>query len=103
MPGKRSYEEVLACFRAEGFRIGPHKAFQIARDASRARLMFCSEMDEAFSRALLLNPVKDLQTAVDQAMRDLPLGERIAVMPHAVSTIPYVNEKPMKAEHDLEL
>jgi nickel-dependent lactate racemase len=95
MPGKRSYEEVLARFRAEGFRIGPHKAFQIARDASRVRLMFCSDMDEQFSRALLLNPVKDLQTAVDLALRDLPPGERIAVMPHAVSTIPYASEKRM--------
>ncbi len=74
MQGKRSYEEVLACFRAEEFRIGPHKAFQIARDASRARLLFCSNMDEQFSRALLLNPVKDLQTAVDLALRRLAAG-----------------------------
>ena len=89
MISKRSYEEILDRFRAEGFRIGPHKAYQIARDASRVRLLFCSEMDERLSRTLLLNPVKDLQTAVDLALRDLPPGERIAVLPHAASTIPY--------------
>ena len=53
--------------------------------------MFCSEMDEKLSRALLLNPVKDLQTALDLALTDLQPGERIGVLTHASSTIPYVH------------
>ncbi len=89
MSGKKSYDEVFERFSAEGFRIGPHKAYQIARDASKTRLLFCSEMDERLSRALLLNPVKDLQTAVDLALPDLQPGERIGILPHASSTIPY--------------
>ena len=75
-------------FKADGFRIGPHKAFQIARDAAQFRLMFCSEMDENLTRALLLNPVKDLQTAVNIALADLHCGDRVGVLPHAASTIP---------------
>jgi len=47
-------------------------------------------MDEPLSRRLLLNPVKDLQTAVDLALRDLQPGQRIGVLPHASSTIPYL-------------
>lgn len=90
MHGKHSYTDILERFRAEGFRIGPHKAFQIARDASQYRLMFCSEMDETFARKLLLNPVRSLQTAVDLALADVQPGESIAVMPHASSTIPYL-------------
>jgi nickel-dependent lactate racemase len=90
MHGKKSYEEVLNSFKLEGFRIGPHKAYQIARDASRVHLMFCSEMDEDFARALLLHPVQNLQTAVDLALADLQPGERVAIMPHASSTIPYI-------------
>lgn len=90
MSGKGSYGEVLERFRAEGFRIGPHKAYQIARDASRLRLMFCSSMAEGRSRALLLNPVRDLQAALDLALPGLRPGERIGVLPHASSTIPYV-------------
>ena len=89
MRGKTSYAEVMARFNAEGFRIGPHKAYQIARDASRVRLLFCSEMDASLSRALLLNPVSSLQSALDQALADLQPGERIGVLPHASSTIPY--------------
>jgi lactate racemase len=90
MPGKHSYAEVLQRFSAEGFRIGPHKAFQIARDASHVRLLFCSEMDEALALRLLLNPAPDLQSAVDLALADLQPGERIGILPHASSTIPLV-------------
>lgn len=90
MQGKHSYAEVLQSFQAEGFQIGPHKAYQIARDASRVRLLFCSEMDERRSNALLLNPVHDLQTALEMAVASLPAGERIGILPHASSTIPYI-------------
>ncbi len=87
--GKRSFAEVIKQFQAEGFRIGPHKAFQIARDASQIHLMLYSGLDENLARALLFNPVNDLQTAVDTALADLKPGERVGVMPHAASTIPY--------------
>ncbi len=90
MLGKRSYAEVLQHFSDEGFHIGPHKAYQIARDASRVRLLFCTDMDQDLARALLLNPVRDLQTAIDLALADLQPGERIGILPHASSTIPYI-------------
>ena len=56
MPGKISYEDVFQQFSAEGFRIGPHKAYQIARDASKVRLMFYSEMDETFAKGSAAKP-----------------------------------------------
>ncbi len=87
---RRSREEVLDAFRVEGFRIGPHKAFQIARDTEAARLVVCSDMPSASARRLLLDPVEDLQTAVDRAVSGLGDGERIAVVPHAASTIPHL-------------
>ncbi len=90
MSGHNSYDEVCRHFCDEGFRIGPHKAYQIARNASQVRMLFCSEMDEQLARRLLLNPIKDLQTAVDLTLRDLQPGERIGVLPHASSTIPYL-------------
>jgi nickel-dependent lactate racemase len=92
MQGKRSYAEVIQKFNAEGFHIGPHKAYQIARDASQVRLLFCSEMDTALAEALLLNPVPDLQTAIGLTVADLLPGEHIGILPHASSTIPYISE-----------
>jgi nickel-dependent lactate racemase len=92
MRDKHSYADVLQSFAEEGFRVGPHKGFQIARDASRGRLMFYSEMDMNLARALLLNPVRDLQSALDLALANMQPGERVGVMPHASSTIPHLME-----------
>jgi nickel-dependent lactate racemase len=89
-----SFDEVLARFKAEGFRIGPHKAFQIARDGSRVRLLFISEMDPAFARRLLLTPMPSLQAALDLALADLPPNARIGVMPMANATIPVLTRPP---------
>lgn len=92
MLGKTSYQQVLDSFFGGEFRIGPHKAYQIARDASRIQIMFYSDMDEEFSRALLLNPVTDLQSALDQALKNLEPDARIGVMTRAASTIPLVKD-----------
>lgn len=88
--GKNTYPEVIESFRKEGFRIGPHKAYQVARDASKFRLMTCTAMDRELASALLLNPVEDLQTAIDIALTNLDHGERIGILPYASSTIPYI-------------
>jgi nickel-dependent lactate racemase len=93
MPGKTSYDDVFQQFSAEGFHIGPHKAYQIARDASKVNFMFYSEMDTDLSKALLLNPVTDLQSALDAALADLQPGEHVGFLPHASSTIPYIEER----------
>jgi nickel-dependent lactate racemase len=90
MAGKTSHAQALAEFAREGFRIGPHKAFQIARDASQVRLFFVSQMPVEQARALLLNPVESLQAAVDAALESLPATARIGVLPNAASTIPYI-------------
>ena len=82
-----SMEQVLDAFKAEGFRIGPHKAFQIARDTVDARLVVCSEMAEELTGRLLLDAASDLQSALDDTVDPT---DRIAVLPHATTTIPYV-------------
>ena len=90
--GMQSSQDVLDRFHAEGFRVGPHKAFLIARDSSKARLMFVSELEPQLAQSLLLSPAKDLQSAVDLALNTLLSGERIGILPHASSTIPFLKE-----------
>jgi lactate racemase len=90
MEGKNSFEDVLTCFQMEGFRVGPHKAYLIARDASKSRLLMCSEMEESLARKLLLHPLCNLQKAIDIAIHELPVDARIGVLPHASSTIPFI-------------
>ncbi|MGD8491435.1 MAG: nickel-dependent lactate racemase [Anaerolineae bacterium] len=88
MMGMRSYNEVLAKFGREGFRIGPHKAYQIARDAARVRTLLVSEMAPALVRRLLLTPTASLDVALELALPDLPAQARVGIMPRASSTIP---------------
>jgi nickel-dependent lactate racemase len=85
--GRTSHEDVLDAFRREGFRIGVHKAFLIARDALDAHLVVCSDMPDRLAGRLLLDTAPDLQAALDAAV--VP-GGRIAVLPHASTTIAYL-------------
>ncbi len=85
---RHSNEEVLTRFAEEGFRVGPHKAFQIARDATRVNVLLVSDMKPDFVRQLLLTPVVSLQEAVNTAVSTLPPSAHIGVMPKANVTIP---------------
>jgi nickel-dependent lactate racemase len=88
MQGKTSYQDVFEHFAAEGFQVGPHKAYQIARDAAPYFVQLISDMPPDFVRYLLLNPAPDLQTAIDHALQNLPDDARIGIMPLANATIP---------------
>ncbi len=90
MTGMETYPQVFERFEQEGFRVGPHKAFQIARDASNVKLRFLSDMSADFARALLLNPISDLQLAIDETLKNLTSDARVGLMPRASSTIPFV-------------
>jgi hypothetical protein len=83
-----SHEAVIARFSREGYAIGPHKAFQISRDASRFRVLLHSEMPGPFVERLLLTPIPDFQQAVTDAVDGLAPGSRIGIMPLANATIP---------------
>ncbi len=83
-----SQEAVLTRFPREGFQVGPHKAYQIARDAVQVQVLLVSEMAPTKVRRLLLNPAATLQEAVDDVIRSIPASARIGVMPKANNTIP---------------
>ena len=91
-PAMTSHAAVLERFAREGYRIGPHKAFQIARDASRVTVRLHSTMAPAFVAQLLLEPEADFQAAVARTAGDLPPHSRIGVMPRANVTIPILRE-----------
>jgi nickel-dependent lactate racemase len=91
MEGVTSYAEVFEKFRREGFRIGPHKAYQIARDASRAHVQLMSQMPPETVRRLLLDPAVTLDEALAVALARLPAGGRVGVMTLANATIPVLD------------
>ena len=86
--GRTSHADVIEQFKREGFHIGPHKAFQIARDAAPRRLLFVTEISEALVKKLLLTRCASLEEALALACAGLPKTARIGVMPYANATIP---------------
>lgn len=82
--------EVLEKFDRVDFRVGPHKAFQFARELVRIRVILVSEMPEDLVRKLYLIPSKSPQAAVQLAVEMLSPFARAAVMPRAINTIPLI-------------
>jgi nickel-dependent lactate racemase len=93
-PGLTSHQAVIQRFTQEGYRIGPHKAFQISRDASRFRVLLRSDLPVAFVEGLLLTPVADVQQALADAIARLAPPARIGLMPLANTTIPVLATTP---------
>jgi nickel-dependent lactate racemase len=94
MSDKRSHQEVLASFERERFRVGPHKAYLIARDARRVRPVLVSDMDPSLVCHLLFTPAANMDEALGHACSRLAPGARIGIMPRASSTIPYIDTQP---------
>jgi nickel-dependent lactate racemase len=94
LKGMHSHEEVLARLEREGIRVGPHKAWQISRDASRVHVILVSEMDPVLVRRLLLIPASSVDEAIGMVASELAQGVRVGILPRASSTIPTIGEEP---------
>ena len=90
---KTSHAQVIEAFKHEGYRIGAHKAFQIARDAIRERVLFITEMQSDLVSKLLLTKLAGIDEALSIALRDLPPNVRIGILPYANATIPILAEE----------
>lgn len=100
MAGLSSPAEVFAKSRAMGFRVGPHKAFQVARDAARVSIVLVSMIPADLVSRLLMHPAATLEEAVQTGFHLLsptpPQDLRIAILPRATNTIPDIAvERPL--------
>lgn len=85
--GRGSHEQVLRDFEAEGFRIGPHKAFQVAREATRFRTRWVTELPGELAERLLLETCDSVEAAVDEVLGSSAARPRVGIMPAANATI----------------
>jgi nickel-dependent lactate racemase len=87
-----NYADVFAKFEREGFRVGPHKAVLIARDASRLQgVWLVSELAADVVRQMLLNPAT-LGGALTEALQKLPADAQIGIMPLGNATVPFLSD-----------
>lgn len=89
LDGVDSPEGVGDKFQQEGFSIGPHKAYQIARDATRLNLFLVSDLPDDLARKFFFRPARSISQALEVILPCLPASARIAILPSATHTIPY--------------
>jgi nickel-dependent lactate racemase len=88
MRGLGSTDEVFTAFKELGFRVGPHKAYQVARLLNNFTIVMVSSISPEKIKALLMEPAPSVQEAFNTHSRHLDPGEAVAVLPHATTTIP---------------
>lgn len=78
-----AHRAVIDRFTAEGFRVGPHKAYQIARDSVDRRVIWITDIP---------NPehfLMETAPSLDEALARVGIeGKHIGVIPYANATIP---------------
>jgi nickel-dependent lactate racemase len=79
-----SHQAVIERFTQEGYRVGPHKAYQIARDTVGRRVVWVTALPDPAS--LLLESAPTLQDAINRVLD--PGIRRVGVLPYANATIP---------------
>ena len=84
--------EVFQKFHQQGFRVGPHKAFQVAREAARLSIIMVSKIAPDKVAQLLITPASNLDSAYQIACGLLSHASdsepRTVILPRATNTIP---------------
>jgi lactate racemase len=85
----RRWEDVSPRIEQLGFKVGPHKALQFAREALRTKILLVSSMPEELVRSVLLEPAASIESAISNGVQVLQNSSiRCAILPHATNTIP---------------
>lgn len=88
--GSKTPDEVIHDFEMMKFKIGPHKAFQIAQQAKRNIIFLVSDIpsdDYSGSMMILCNQVEE---ALSSSWEFLPANPHVAVLPYAINLMPKI-------------
>ena len=83
-----SPQGILARFRQEGFHLGAHKAFLVARDLARLDVLLCSALPSSEVDILMMQRLPSLEAALEKALARHGPQANLTVMPRAASIIP---------------
>jgi len=72
----------------KNFQLGGHKAAAIAMVLERSKIFLVSDLDDEFVRNIFMIPYKEVQTALDEAFKELGSDSKVIVMPYGGSTLP---------------
>ena len=72
----------------QDFRIGPHKAYQLALQLKDHPIILISQMDPLVVKNMLLTPAKNIEQALHIAEKYLPIQPMTALLPYATHLLP---------------
>lgn len=87
MLGVTTPQEAIEKFKANEFRVGPHKAYQVARLLMNYQIYLVSDIPADLVNNLLMLPAQSLQAAFDEYITQQPEPVSIAILPNATTTI----------------
>jgi nickel-dependent lactate racemase len=90
MDGTSDYQDGMAKFLAKPFKIGPHKAYQIATLLKKMDFYMITSLSPALAGRLHLTCSENIQPVFNQISSHLAPGAKIAILPNAINTIPTV-------------
>jgi nickel-dependent lactate racemase len=88
MRGVSTVNSVFEKFSQMEFRVGPHKAFQVARLLKTFRIILVSQIPAETVKALLMEPAATVQDAYNLVMATWSDSCTVAILPHATTTLP---------------
>jgi nickel-dependent lactate racemase len=82
---KESHQEIIKHFKAGYFEVGPHKAYQFAREAVRINIIIVSEIPPEDLKRWKLTPSqpKFIQPLLDWIINKYEINPKIAILPDA--------------------
>lgn len=88
MQGVSTFKEAIEKFSRMEFEVGPHKAYQFAKIGSRINVAIKSIISPDVVKSLLLQPVEEIQSVINENIKVNGQKLRIAVLPLASITLP---------------
>jgi len=89
---RTTIEDVINDFQSMDFEIGPHKAYQLAKQEQEHDIYLVSSMDPKDVECLKLKHRPDIQSVIDEVLLNAPEDTRIAILPYATHTMPKIRE-----------
>lgn len=90
---KENYQDVIDAFEKEVFRVGPHKAYQLALQLRDHPIFLVSGMDAQNVENMFISPAKSIEEAISLSIDLILENPKIAILPYATHTMPIIEDE----------
>jgi nickel-dependent lactate racemase len=80
--------DIIRRLKTEGFNMGAHKAYQLARFMVKANIVLVSNLPRELVESMHLHTAANLEDAYREALDIVGSDARVVVCPYAAATLP---------------